>query len=115
MVVNYMIQIDHAARCIKLAVLGIFSCAVVLVPACSPDRNKPLSGPQAAARGAQVFDYNCGFCHGADGRGPALSEIKSLSKVERRGRIINHPISGQIPQRLRANEISDLNEFFDAE
>ena len=110
-----MIQIDHAAPCSGLAVLGILSCAIFLVSACAPDRNKPLTGPQATARGAQVFDYNCGFCHGPDGRGPSLSEIKSLSEVERSNRIINHPISGQIPQRLRANEISDLNEFFDSE
>jgi len=62
-----------------------------------------------------VFDYNCGFCHGADGRGPSLSEIKSLSKAERTGKIINHPISGQIPQRLQAHEISDLTKFFESE
>ena len=110
-----MIQIDRAAPCIGLAALGISFCAIVLVSACAPERNKPLTGPQAAARGAQVFDYNCGFCHGTDGRGPALSEIKSLSKVERRKRIINHPISGQIPQRLPASELSDLNEFFECD
>jgi mono/diheme cytochrome c family protein len=80
-----------------------------------PDSDKPLSGPRAAARGEQVFDYNCGYCHGADGRGPSLAEITGLSKVERRNRIINHPIAGQIPQRLQANEISDLNEFFESE
>jgi mono/diheme cytochrome c family protein len=110
-----MNQIDRAARCIGSIALGILSCALILVSACAPDRDKPLSGPQAAARGAEVFDYNCGFCHGTNGRGPSLSEIKSLSKEERRGRIINHPISGEIPQRLRANEISDLNEFFNSE
>ena len=114
-VVTYLNQIDRVARCIGPVALGILSCALISVSACAPDRNKPLTGPQAATRGAQVFDYNCGFCHGTDGRGPSLSEIKALSKEERRGRIINHPIAGQIPQRLRANEISDLNEFFDSE
>ena len=110
-----MNQIDRADRWIRPVAFGILSCVIILVSACAPDRDKPLTGPQAVARGAQVFEYNCGFCHGADGRGPALSEIKSLSKVERRGKIINHPVAGQIPQRLRANEISDLNEFFESE
>jgi len=110
-----MIQIDRAAPCIGLAALGISFCAIVLVSACAPERNKPLTGPQAVARGAEVFDYNCGYCHGTEARGPALSEIKSLSKVERRNRIINHPVSGQIPQRLQAHELSDLSEFFESE
>jgi mono/diheme cytochrome c family protein len=114
-VVNYMNQINPAAWCIGPIALGILSSVLILVSGCAPDRDKPLSGPQAAARGAVVFDYNCGFCHGTEGRGPPLSELKSLSKEERRGRIINHPISGQIPQRLQAHEISDLNEFFNSE
>jgi len=111
-----MNQIDHAARWIGPGTVGFLSCAVILVVvACTPDSDRPLTGPQAVARGAEVFDYNCGYCHGADGRGPALSEIKSLSNVERRNRIINHPVSGQIPQRLKANELSDLNEFFESQ
>ncbi|HJP38984.1 MAG TPA: c-type cytochrome [Gammaproteobacteria bacterium] len=93
--------------------VGILFCAV-LVAACDPVSDKPLTGPQAVARGAEVFDYNCGYCHGADGRGPTLSEVKSLSNAERRNRIINHPVSGQIPQRLKANELADLNEFFES-
>ena len=110
-----MNQIDHAARWIGLGTVRILFCAIILVSACTPDSDRPLTGPQTAARGAEVFDYNCGYCHGASGRGPALSEIKSLSKVERHDKIINHPVSGQIPQRLQAHELSDLIEFFDSE
>ena len=103
-------------RCVGTTVSGLLSCCVLIsVTACAPDSDRPLSGPQAAARGEQVFEYNCGYCHGAEGRGPALTDIRSLPKAERRNRIINHPISGQIPQRLQAHEISDLNEFFEAE
>ncbi len=114
---------NDSARIEGLAKQGMkFVAGVTTVKAAAPacyisDWKDQLqgTGPQAVARGAQVFEYNCGFCHGADGRGPALSEIKSLSKVERRGKIINHPVAGQIPQRLQANEISDLNEFFESE
>ena len=107
-----MNQIDRAVRSVAI---GILSCSVFLVPACAPDSDKPLGEAQSAARGAEGFDYNCGFCHGADGRGPTLSELRSLSRVERRGKIINHPISGQIPQRLSAKERSDLNHFLNSE
>ncbi len=110
-----MNQINRVTHSVMPIVFGILSGTILVVSACTPDPDRPLTGPEAVARGAQVFDYNCGFCHGADGRGPALSEIKSLSKVERRASIANHPVSGQIPQRLRANELSDLNEFFESE
>ncbi len=109
-----MNQIDHAARWVGPGANGILLCAIILVSACAPDSDRPLTGPQAVARGAQVFDYNCGYCHGTDGRGPSLSEIKSLSKVERRNKITNHPVSGQIPQRLQVNDLSDLSEFFES-
>ena len=91
---------------------GMILCAISLAPACTPDDDRPLGERQSAARGETVFDYNCGYCHGAEGRGPALSELKALSERERRKRIMNHPISGQIPQRLSAHELSDLIEFF---
>ena len=99
----------------ELSARALLSCAMIFSAACTPESDKVLSGPQAVARGEQVFDYNCGYCHGAKGRGPTLTDIKLLSKSERRNKMINHPIAGQIPQRLRANEISDLNEFFDSE
>ena len=62
-----------------------------------------------------VFNDNCSVCHGAGGRGPALSEIKALSSADRRDRIRNHPIAGQIPQRLPAIQLSDVIEFFESE
>ena len=95
--------------------LGMISCAVLLISGCAPDPESQFIERQSPARGATVFDYNCGFCHGAEGRAPALSEIRSLSTTERRNKIINHPIAGQIPQRLAAHELSDLIEFFESE
>jgi len=92
--------------------LSVILLSGLMLVACTPDSDRPLTGPQAAARGEQVFEYNCGYCHGTGGRGPSLAEIKSLSKTERRNKIINHPVAGLIPQRLPANEISDLSEFF---
>jgi hypothetical protein len=44
-----------------------------------------------------------------------LAELKALSSAERRDRIRNHPIAGQIPQRLPAHQLSDVIEFFESE
>ena len=110
-----MNQVDCSARWTVSVLFGILFCGALLATACSPESDRPLTGPQAVARGEQVFEYNCGYCHGAKGRGPSLIGIKSLPKSERRNKIINHPVAGQIPQRLPANELSDLSEFFDSE
>ena len=110
-----MDQTGFSARRNLPQAIGIISLVILLASGCSPESDRPLSGRQAVERGATVFDYNCGFCHGPQGRAPALSELKSLSSSERRNRIINHPISGQIPQRLAAHELSDLVEFLESD
>ena len=110
-----MNRIDLSTRWIGLGAIGILSYAVLLVSACAPDSGSTSGGPQAAERGEQVFNDNCGVCHGTGGRGPALTEIKALSSTERRDRIRNHPIAGRIPQRLPAHQLSDVIEFFESE
>jgi mono/diheme cytochrome c family protein len=87
--------------------------ALMSITACNPTGDSAGGGPTGTARGGQIFDENCGVCHGAGGRGPALSEIRSLPSSERRDGIRNHPIAGQIPQRLPANELADVIEFLD--
>ena len=93
---------------------GMLMCAAMLLSACDVDTGAPATGPQAIERGEQIFELNCGACHGSDGQGPSLDQIMSLSSEERRTRMVNHPVAGQIPQRLRAHELSDLREFFEA-
>ena len=110
-----MIRIYFGTRWTGPAMIGIVSCAFIFLSACAPDSGGPTSGPGATERGEQVFNDNCGACHGAGGRGPALSEIKALPSADRRERIRNHPIAGQIPQRLPANQLSDVIEFFESE
>jgi mono/diheme cytochrome c family protein len=110
-----MSRIDRSGRWIAAGAAGILSCAMLLVPACAPDNGSKGSGVQATERGEQVFNENCGACHGVGGRGPALAELKALSSAERRDRIRNHPIAGQIPQRLPANQLSDVLEFLESE
>jgi mono/diheme cytochrome c family protein len=107
--------IDRSTRWIGPGAVGILSCVVLLVPACAPDSGSTVVEPQATERGEQVFDDNCGVCHGTGGRGPALAELKALSSAERRDRIRNHPIAGQIPQRLPAHQLSDVIEFLEPE
>ena len=99
----------------RSATIGLLSLVVLTLSACAPENGGTASGPEAAERGEQVFLENCGVCHGEGGRGPALSEIKALPSAERRNRISNHPIAGQIPQRLPANQLSDVIEFFESE
>jgi len=113
MMVEVMNQIYSASRWIMSALSVTLLSGLMLVTACTPDSDRPLTGPQAVARGEQVFEYSCGYCHGTGGRGPSLDEIKSLSNTERRNKIINHPVAGQIPQRLPANELSDLSKYFE--
>ena len=110
-----MIWFGRNTQLIKLTLIGLVSCAALLVSGCSPDSSSAPGGPQATDRGEQIFDENCGACHGPDGRGPALAEIKALSSAERRDRIRNHPIAGQIPQRLPANQLADVIEFLEVE
>lgn len=102
-------------RSIETAALGVWYCTFLLLSACGSDSNGPDRDPQAAERGEQVFHENCGPCHGPGGRGPRLSELKALSPAERGEKIINHPIAGRIPQRLPANELLDVIEFFESE
>jgi hypothetical protein len=109
-----MDQIDIATRWKRPLSFGIVLCAISMVPACTPDQDRPLGERQSASRGEAVFDHNCSYCHGAEVRAPALSELKSLAENERRRAVFNHPISGQIPQRLSSHDLSDLMEFLES-
>ena len=110
-----MVWFGRSNRLIKLTFIGFVSGAALLVSGCSQESGNTPGGLQATDRGEQVFDENCGACHGPEGRGPALAEIKALSSAERRDRIRNHPIAGQIPQRLPANQLADVIEFLEVE
>jgi mono/diheme cytochrome c family protein len=110
-----MILIGRSDCLIQSAGIGFALCAILLASGCAQESGNTPSGPQMADRGEQVFDENCGVCHGAEGRGPALTEIRALSSAERRDRIRNHPIAGQIPQRLPANQLADVIEFLEGD
>lgn len=94
-------------------------CLVVLLAACGPAQEPPAEGTaaapvnEAATTGQDLFDKNCGACHGPGGRGPSLETLKALSREELGMAIRNHPTAGQIPSRLPANEIGDLIEFLE--
>lgn len=94
-------------------------CLVMLLAACGPSQEptgeaSDPAPPAAAARtGEDLFEKNCGACHGAGGRGPSLETLKALSREELGAAIRNHPTAGQIPSRLPANEIGDLIEFLE--
>jgi mono/diheme cytochrome c family protein len=56
----------------------------------------------------------CGACHGG-GRGPALSEIMGLSQADVKSRLLEHPVAGQVPQRLTARDLANLVEFLNSD
>ncbi len=87
----------------------------VLIPLCMLSGGcAPEGGPeQAADSSADLFNRNCGACHGAEGRGPSLDTLRALSPDELRAGIRNHPTAGQIPERLPANQINDLIEYIE--
>lgn len=91
-------------------------CLAGMVSACSPPdspRSQSRDQAQTIESGAALFEENCGVCHGAGGRGPALETLQALSPEELRNAIRNHPVAGPVPGRMPANEVSDLVEFLD--
>lgn len=110
-----MSKVRNTTWRVRLSTTALLSCTAAILGACDSGGDKTLTGPEAAERGEQLFTYNCGACHGIDGQGPSLAQIKSLADSERRDRMANHPVAGQIPQRLRAHELADLHEFFESD
>ncbi len=110
-----MNRFDRSCRLSKTAVLGIGYCVVLTLSACGSDGGDQDLEMQAVERGEQVFVVNCGPCHGPGGGGPALEQIMALSPAERGEKIRNHPLAGRIPQRLPANELLDVIEYFGPE
>jgi len=88
--------------------MPIALCA--LLAACAPDVEKD---EQRAAAAAALFQENCSPCHGQQGRGPALIELRALGPDELRAAIRNHPTAGQIPQRLPAASVQQLIEYIE--
>lgn len=78
--------------------------------ACAPNDG---TSEKSAADGAALFDENCSACHGEQGRGPSMADIRALSPDGLRSAIRNHPTAGQIPQRLPAAEVQQLIEYLE--
>lgn len=85
----------------------VLACA--LLAACAPEQDKT----SAVDRGSALFDENCSPCHGAQGRGPSMDEIRALSPDGLRAAIRNHPTAGQIPERLPAARVQEIIEFLE--
>ncbi len=84
--------------------------AVGLLAGCTPDHP---GDQQAEASPGDLFQQNCGACHGEGGRGPSLEHLRSLSEQELRAGIKNHPTAGQIQERLRADRVDKLIKYLD--
>jgi len=95
-------------RAINSACMSIVLCAPLT--ACAPDSG---TSEQRVADAAALFQENCGPCHGQQGRGLSLDELRALAPDELRAGIRNHPTAGQIPQRLPAASVQKLIEFIE--
>jgi len=80
------------------------------VAACAPDKSP---GGDSATDGAALFAENCGDCHGEQGRGPSIADMRALTTDELRAAMKNHPTAGEIPQRLPAAEIQELIDYLE--
>lgn len=77
---------------------------LLLLTACSPKPTAEL----AQDKGEDVFAERCAACHGVEGRGPSMAELRALPSEQRREAIRNHPTAGELLERLSAAEIGDL-------
>ncbi len=89
----------------------IAAAIAISLTACAPDSADNSNASIHIADGAKVFSDNCAVCHGNDGRGPALSKLQSLLPAERADRMRNHPLAGQIGERLTAIQLLKLVDF----
>lgn len=80
-----------------------------LLAACAPDDRQE----QLAATPEQIFEKDCGACHGETGGGPTIAELRALSTEDLRAAISNHPTAGQIPERLPAARVDDLIKYIE--
>ena len=94
-------------RTVALACLGIPIYATL--SACAPEADRQ----RQVKSGAEMFDESCGACHGEEGRGPSIAELRALPPEELRAAIRNHPTAGQIPERLSADRIGGLIEYLE--
>jgi mono/diheme cytochrome c family protein len=97
---------------IKQAARSSWSLAIacLLLGACAPEQRDSAA---SIKRGGELFDENCSPCHGAQGRGPSMDDIRSLSPDGLRAAIRNHPTAGQIPERLPAARVQEIIEFLE--
>jgi mono/diheme cytochrome c family protein len=84
--------------------------ACLLLAACAPE---PRDNTTSVKRGEASFEENCSPCHGAQGRGPSMDDIRALSPDGLRAAIRNHPTAGQIPERLPAARVQEIIEFLE--
>jgi mono/diheme cytochrome c family protein len=97
---------------IKRATQSSWSLAIAcfLLAACAPEQRDSAT---SIKRGEASFEENCSPCHGAQGRGPSMDDIRSLSPDGLRAAIRNHPTAGQIPERLPAARVQEIIEFLE--
>lgn len=95
-------------RATKTAGLPIILCCILA--GCAPET---ATDDQRAASAEALFMENCSPCHGQQGRGPALAELRALGPDDLRTAIRNHPTAGQIPQRLPAASVQKLIEYIE--
>ncbi len=89
----------HPAHWLTSVGLGL------LAAACAPQTPPP--------QGAELFDEKCGACHGQEGRGPSMDELRALPSDRLRTGIRNHPTAGELLERLTAADIAELVEYLE--
>ena len=90
---------------LKFGITMIFA----LLSACSSEPVEEIVDD----KGEQLFEQSCAACHGEEGRGPSMEDIRALPSEQLRAAIANHPRAGDVLERLTAADIGDLVEFLE--
>ena len=82
---------------------------VVILTGCSQEKPEDL----ARDEGEKLFSESCAACHGKEGRGPSMADLRALPSAELREAIRNHPTAGDLLERLTAADIGSLIEYLE--
>lgn len=77
--------------------------------ACSQEPTAEL----AQDEGEKLFAGSCAACHGEEGNGPSMAELRALPSDQLRDAIRDHPTAGELLERLTAADIGNLIEYLE--
>lgn len=88
---------------------GLVGALALMIVGCAQETTEELVRDD----GEKLFAESCAACHGMEGRGPSMAEIRALPSAELRAAIKDHPAAGDLLERLTAADIGSLIEYLE--